>query len=60
MSTDTKKRRRFIVGTFVASTDELNKTARKFIVNVRYYPEFPEYVRTSDYIVKGRRKYIRE
>jgi hypothetical protein len=60
MSTDTKQRRRFIVGTLVASTDVLDTVARKFIVKVRYYPGFPNYDRTTDYIISGPRKYIRE
>jgi hypothetical protein len=56
----TKQRRRFIVGTFVASSDELDKTAREFIVKVRYYPDFPDYTVSSDYKIEGKRKYIRE
>lgn len=51
------KRRRFIVGTFVESTDILNKVAHKFIVKVRYYSN---YTRNTDYVITGERRYLRE
>ncbi len=51
------KRRRFHLGTFVESTDVLNKAAHRFVIKVRYYSD---YTRNTDYVIVGPRKYLRE
>ena len=51
------KRRRFLMGTLVESTDIVNKAAHKFVVRVRYYSN---YTVSSDYIIEKQRRYLRE
>jgi hypothetical protein len=51
------KRRRFLTGTLVESTDIVNKAAHKFVVRVRYYAN---YSRVTDYVIEKDRRYLRE
>jgi hypothetical protein len=55
--TPKKKRRRFLMGTLVESTDIVNKAAHKFVVRVRYYANYSV---TSDYVIEKNRRYLRE